>query len=324
MKKVVAIIGGGPAGMSCAIWLKNLGLYPIIIEKSEQLGGLQNINPFHNKWYLGVTGKTGKELADRFRQHTELECLPTLLGSKLKRIVRGENVGGENFRICTEDHEITAQSIVIATGQRFKGHETIESIAGSQQLLSSKRVCFNPGAIPITHGQVVAVVGGGDNGLGTATMLADTAQHVHLFVRSQLRGFELNQKGVFKYIEAGQITLHKPTIIHRLEVRGENIYIAFKEENNLEQELLVDHICLRMGFAPNIEEIVQLFDEGNVGCLELNPGGYIATDQFLRTSIPNVYTAGDVATPRDPCVATAVAQGAIAARSVEEDLRCDG
>jgi|GEM_PF-6866099 len=48
--------------------------------------------------------------------------------------------------------------------------------------------------------------------------------------------------------------------------------------------------------------------------------GYIATDQFLRTSIPNIYAAGDVTNPRDPCVATAVAQGAIVARSVDEDL----
>jgi len=63
MKKIMAIIGGGPAGMSCAIWLKNFGLYPIIIEKSKQLGGSQNLNAFHNKCYLGMLGKTGKELA---------------------------------------------------------------------------------------------------------------------------------------------------------------------------------------------------------------------------------------------------------------------
>ncbi|NES17683.1 MAG: NAD(P)/FAD-dependent oxidoreductase [Symploca sp. SIO3E6] len=48
---------------------------------------------------------------------------------------------------------------------------------------------------------------------------------------------------------------------------------------------------------------------------------YITTDQFQRTSIPHIYAAGDVTNPRDPCVATAVAQGAIAARSLDEDLR---
>lgn len=302
--------------MSCALWLKNLGFYPIIIEKSKQLGGLQNINPFHNRWYLGVSGKTGQELAQQFRQQIELELLPTIFDSQLKRIIREDH-----FRLFMGEHEITAQAIVIATGQRFKGCETIESIAGSNQLLSSQRVCFNPGGIPITHGQVVAVVGGGDNGLGTATMLADSAKHIHLFVRSEMGGFGMNQKRVLEYVEAGKITLHKPATLHQFELRGDKIYLTFKEGNNPEQGVLLDYVCFRLGFAPNTEEIVQLLDAGEVGTLELNSGGYIATDPFLHTSIANVYAVGDVTNPRDPCVATAVGHGAIAARSVEEDLR---
>ena len=58
-----------------------------------------------------------------------------------------------------------------------------------------------------------------------------------------------------------------------------------------------------------------------VGALALAPGGQIITDPFQRTSIPRIYAAGDVANIRDACVATAVAQGAVAARSIEEDLR---
>lgn len=314
MKKIIAIIGGGPAGMSCAIWLKHFGFYPIIIEKSKQLGGLQNINPYQNRWYLGVPGKTGKELAQECCRHIEIELIPTHLGSKLKRIMRQEN----QFKICTEEHEITAQSIVIATGLRIKKDEALESMVVRHQL--SKRVCFNPGVIPINYGQVVAVVGGGDNGLGAALMLADTAKHVHLFVRSQLRGFKLNQKSIFEYIETGKITLHKPATIHQIERLGEQISLAFKDGNNQEQSLLLDSLYFRMGFMPNTEEIVHLFDEGGVGDIKLNSAGYIVTDQFMRTSIPNIYVAGDVANPRDPCVATATAHGAIAARSMEEDL----
>ncbi|MEC4812236.1 MAG: NAD(P)/FAD-dependent oxidoreductase [Scytonema sp. PMC 1069.18] len=316
MNKVIGIIGGGPAGMSSAIWLKHLGFSPIIIEKSKQLGGLQTISLFHNKWYLGVPGRTGIELAQQFSRHIELEMIPTLFNSKLKRITPGEN-----FQIFTSEHEITVKSIIIATGQRFKGYETIESVTGSQDLLSPN-ICFNPGAIPIVHGQVVAVVGGGDNGLGIARMLADTAKHIHLFVRSEFRGFNLNQKSIFEQIETGKISLHKPAVIQRLEMREKKINITFKEGNNPKEELLVNYVCFRMGFQPNIEEIIQLFNEGGVGALELTQAGYIATDKFLRTSVPNVYAAGDVTNFRDPCVATAVAHGAIVARSVEEDLRC--
>ncbi|MGB3507975.1 MAG: NAD(P)/FAD-dependent oxidoreductase [Microcoleaceae cyanobacterium] len=315
MNKVVAVIGGGPAGMSCALWLKNLKFSPIIIEKNKQLGGLQTISPFHNTWYLGMPGRTGMELATQFTRHIELEVIPTLFDSKLKSITRGEN-----FQISTETHEITAKSIVIATGQRYKGYETIKSVPGSHELLSSPNVCFNPGATPIVHGKTVAVVGGGDNGLGTARILADTAKHLHLFVRSEMGGFTMNQKGVCQQIESGKITMHKPSPIQKFKLQGDNIHIFFKEGNNPEQELVVNYICFRMGFAPNVEDVVQLFDRGKIGLLELTQGGYIKSDKFLRTSIPNIYVAGDVTNYRDPCVATAVAQGAIAARSVEEDL----
>jgi len=85
---------------------------------------------------------------------------------------------------------------VIATGIRFKKDKIIESMVAHHQL--SKRVCFNPGVVPTSYGKVVAVVGGGDNALGTVLMLADTSKPVHLFVRSQLRGFKLNRtKKVF-------------------------------------------------------------------------------------------------------------------------------
>ncbi|NEP47488.1 MAG: NAD(P)/FAD-dependent oxidoreductase [Moorea sp. SIO3C2] len=319
--KIVAVIGGGPTGMSCALWLKHLGFLPIIIEKNKELGGLQRVSHFQNVWYLGLPGYTGYELAELFRQHLKEESITMLLDSKLKSIVKA----GEHFRIVSETDEFTAQCLVIATGQRIKGYEDLKSVKGSHELLSSPRVCFNPGATPLLGSdldrQVVGIVGGGDNGLVTAIRLANTAKHIHLFVRSQLRGFDLNQKQISELIQAGRITLHQPVLIKEFEVGADNIYISLKGENNQENEVLLDYLCFRIGFEPNVEQINQLFKEGAVGFLELTTGGYIATDQFLRTSIANIYAAGDVTNPRDPCVATAVAQGAIAARSIDEDLR---
>jgi thioredoxin reductase (NADPH) len=324
MNRIIAVIGGGPAGMSCALWLKYLGFSPIIIDKSEHLGGLQRVSNFQNVWYLGLSGKAGYEVAEQFRQHIEAEDLSMLLGSKLERIIKV----GDDFKIFTETNEITARCLVIATGQRIKGYEGIKSIEGSHHLLSSQHVCFNPGATPLlaplVDGQVVGVVGGGDNGLVTAIRLANTAKHIHLFVRSELRGFALNQKAIFEQIEAGKITLHRRAIIHRFEVRGEKIFIVFTDEKNQHKDVLFDYVCFRIGFTPNVEDIVRLFEEGAVGSLKLSQGGYIATDQFLRTSVSRIYAAGDVTNPRDGCVATAVAHGAIAARSLEEDLQCGG
>lgn len=324
MNTRICVIGGGPSGMSCTLWLKHLGLAPILIEKSEKLGGLQQLSHFQNVWYLGVPGQTGYELAGQFRRHVEAEMLSTLLGSQVKDITKV----GDDFRIVTDSNEIIARSIVIATGQRVKGFEAIKSVPGSEYLLSSPRVCFNPGATPLLESQVsggvVAVVGGGDNGLVTARILGNTAQHIHLFIRSEIRAFDVNQKTMLERIEAGRITLHQRAKIQRFERHEDKIYMVFQDENKQEEGLLFDHLCFRLGFAPNVEELVPLFEQGGVGSVKLTEQGYIATDQFLRTSIPNIYAAGDVTNPRDGCVATAVAHGAIAARSIEEDLRLSG
>ena len=321
MNKTICVIGGGPSGMSCALWLKNLGYSPILIDKNKKLGGLQKLSNFENVFYLGQQGKTGYELAEEFSQHIQTELIPTQLDSQLKRIIKV----GDNFQIFTDKNKIIARCLVVTTGQRFKGYEAIKSVEGSQHLSSSLLVCFNPGATPLlaprVEGKTVAVVGGGDNGLVTARILADTAEHVHLFVRSKLRGFSQNQQAIFERINKGKITLHQPVTINRFEVSPNKINIAFTDKHNQHSELVCDYLCLRLGFSPNVEQINQLLQEGEVGSLQLTTGGYITTDKFLHTSIPNIYAAGDVANPRDQCVATAVAQGAIAARSVEEDLR---
>ena len=320
MKKTIGIIGGGPAGMSCALWLKYLGFAPIIIEKKQQLGGLQQVSNFKNVYFLGLYGKTGYEIAEEFRQHIQVEEIHALLGSQVRSIVKN----GDDFQIFTEAKEITAQGLVIATGQRIKGYEDIKSIEGSHELLSSQEIFFDPGATPLLTPQmndkIVAIVGGGDNGLLTAIYFSETAKHIHLFVPSQMLGLKVNQKIIYEKIEAGKITLHQPTIIQKFEVRENQIYITFKDGEKPEEKLAFDSLCFRIGFAPNIEDIVQIFNEGKLGNIQRSQKGHISTDEFLRTSIPQIYAAGDVANPRDPCVATAIAQGAIAARSIQEDF----
>ena len=62
---VVPIIGGGPAGMSCALWLHNYGLYPIIIEKESALGGMARMSPYPNEWLLGQRAQDHPRTRDR-------------------------------------------------------------------------------------------------------------------------------------------------------------------------------------------------------------------------------------------------------------------
>lgn len=64
------IVGGGPAGASCALWLKMLGFKPCIVERRATLGGLQNENPYPNQWIAPIFGKSGVEVAAKAIQRT--------------------------------------------------------------------------------------------------------------------------------------------------------------------------------------------------------------------------------------------------------------
>ncbi len=67
----VPIIGGGPAGMSCALWLVNYGLRPVIIERESALGGMARLSPYPNDWLLGRPGESARENAAAFARHIE-------------------------------------------------------------------------------------------------------------------------------------------------------------------------------------------------------------------------------------------------------------
>lgn len=317
----VCVIGGGPAGLSCALWLKNLGLSPLILERSGRLGGLQNTNENPNNWYIGIPGKIGKELIKEFVAHVERENLDVLLNATLDTIQRKD----EYFQIEVNGNAIPVGAIVICTGQRVRQYETIQTIPGSEILKDSTQVFFNPSIIATQvaafAGRQVAVVGGGDNALLSAAYIANTAQRVHLIVRSALCGFGLYQQAVMERIQSGQIILHRPAQIKRFVHRGDQIGITFQKSDGNLETLGLDAICFQLGYSPNTQEIGQLFQDGGIGTLVCTAIGHIQTDQFCRTSLPRVYAAGDVSNQRDPCVATAVGQGAITARSVEEDLR---
>jgi thioredoxin reductase len=319
MNRTVAILGGGPAGLSCALWLQQLGLAPVVMERSPQLGGIQRSSHYVNNYYLGLAGHTGREVAEQFVRHARAADFRVICNARIESITK--TAGG--FAIRTNDTQIEARAIVVATGQRVRGPEAVAGIHADWSALS-EQIGFDPGQTPLlvnqVKNQVVAVVGGGDNAMSTSVMLGESAAHIHLLSRSPLHGFKINQDAVRGLIQAGRLTLNQPAELQRLERSGERILYVFKTSGNSSQTGVADYVCFRLGFAPNTEAVLQLLMAGGLGSLALTPSGHLLTDPFLRTSLPRVYAAGDVTNAENPCVATAVAQGAIAARSLEADL----
>src|SRR5512145_3195436 len=121
---IVPIIGGGPAGMSCALWLHNYGLRPIIIEKADALGGMARSSPYPNDWLLGRSGETARQNAEALARHIRHVGVETLPGAK-PELIRREHDGtfalGLALSAPQATRSVSCKALVLATGTRFRG-----------------------------------------------------------------------------------------------------------------------------------------------------------------------------------------------------------
>ncbi|MFT4076599.1 MAG: NAD(P)/FAD-dependent oxidoreductase [Asticcacaulis sp.] len=177
----VIIIGGGPAGIACAIWLKKLGVTCLLLEASSQLGGLQTRSPYENLWIPGVQGKTGQQVAASLAAHAAAEGVEV----RLNRPVL--SVSEDGLSVRTQGEVLSTRYLVIATGSRPR--------AGF--FTASDRVVVGPGAAMEAlevKGKRVAIFGGGDNAFDQARFVRDRGGEVTIFSRNRPRAQKLLQE----------------------------------------------------------------------------------------------------------------------------------
>src|SRR5262245_47758033 len=186
---VVPIIGGGPAGMSGALWLKNYGIRPIIIERAAALGGMARLSPYPNDGLLGRPGATARENAEEFARHIERAGIETWLGARPEGIRRGS---GFTLDVAFADQRptpsLSCRAVVIATGTEFRGAEWLDQVANARRLAAAGRVHLGPAYVgePGSElGSHIAVIGGGDNAFDVSRMLAEKGVAVTIVMRSQ-------------------------------------------------------------------------------------------------------------------------------------------
>ncbi len=301
---IVAILGAGPAGMSCANACLSFGLTPIVIEQSGEVGGIQRGNFHPNLWLLGEPGETGREMSERMAHH--FAALPlTCLRHATLTAVRG-SAGDFMLELDTPagQQSLAAGAIVVATGTHPR--DTPELAAMAKQ---SERVIVGPLSESIRDDirqARVLILGGGDNALDHALFLAERGNQVRVCTR---RGFSARQP----FQNACQVN---PSIELRTDCTPDSLRI--------EDGLIVaawgpikvryDWLLAMFGYLPNTE-VLDCF--ASVLRPTLNASGHILTDVWQRTSVAGIYAAGDVTETPQPSVPTALAQGLVAARAAE-------
>lgn len=313
----VGIIGGGAAGMSCALWLKHLGYAPCIIEKNAKLGGqlLQLNRP--NRWVLGSPDKTSAELADLYADHICKEAISIRPNARLVAVSAKQT--GYDLVIEQADqtvHTLAVRALVIATGIRIPTHEIFAGIPEFQSLYAAEFISFFPTdhveKLAALQGKTVAVIGGGDNAHFTARDVALAGARTYLLMRSRPKAHKTIRAEVETLIGQGLITECIGTQINAFRQHPSNIEITLIGPNTVADRIYVNIIFARTGFAANTE-FLEAFESFSGIAKE---AGYLATDIAKRTSIPWVYAIGDVANPIHHSVVGAIADGAIAAQDL--------
>jgi len=320
----VAIIGGGVAAMSCALWLKNLGFTPVIIEKETQLGGqLLGIQRL-NRWVLGWQNKTSAELAALYAEHIKLEEITVIYQAQPVEI--SNNPYGYEVVISVENHEqqtFQVCALIIATGVRVLGTQAFETISGFQSLYQAGLI----GCLPLDHldkltrlqGQTVAIIGGGDNAHYTAKDLALAGIKSHLIMRSQPKARQSIRHEIEDFVSNGSIIEHPKAEVKAFQQNQGQITIDLINTKQLISQIHVDAVFVRIGYVANTEFI----DTFEVFSTLAKQAGYITTDASKRTSIPLLYAIGDVANRQHQSVVGAIAEGAIVAQDISERMGRD-
>lgn len=287
----VIVVGGGPAGLTAALYACRGGKRVLMIEKGG-FGGQMTYSPKIEN-YPGFSSVSGSELADRMVE----QVLAQGAEVEVAKVVALRD--GDVKTVVTDTGAYTAKAVILATGAKHR----LLGVPGEEKFIgdgiSFCAVC--DGAF--YEGKTVAVIGGGNSALQEALLLCQTCKNV--FVIQNLDGFTGEQRLIDRLLEQPNVQIYFSSTV--TEFRGEkglsSVCIADAHTGNV-RELTVDGVFIAVGLAPENEAFSDLV------CLE---NGYIQTDENGFSGVSGIFAAGDCRKKQVRQIATAIADGAAAA-----------
>jgi len=299
----VIIIGGGPAGLTAALYLARAKYRTLVLEKEKFGGQITITHEVVN--YPGVMRTTGAELTETMRSQAEQ------FGAEFELAeVEALHMDGDIKTVRTSRGERKAFGVLLATGAHprkvgFKGEQEFQG-RGVAYCATCDGEFFT--------GKEVFVVGGGFAAAEEAVFLTKYARHVHILIRKE--DFSCAASAADAARNHPKITVHNFTEVE--EVLGDNVLRAIQYKNNRTGEITEYRdpsgdsigVFVFAGYEPATGLVK--------GLAERNEQGYVVTDGHLKTSVDGLYAAGDVCVKQLRQVVTAVADGAIAATELEK------
>lgn len=293
----IIIIGGGPAGLTAAVYARRAGKSALVLEKAS-FGGQITYSPKIENFPSAVS-ISGTELADKMME----QALSQGADIELEEAVSVEKTDN-GFKVVTDFSEYEAKAVVVATGakHRLLGVKGEDDFVGKG--ISFCAVC--DGAFYAD--KEVVVVGGGNSAIVEATLLAQTCKKVTIVQN-------------LPYLTGEKVTADALVAKDNVEVIYSATVKEFRGDDELkevvvslsdgsEQILTPEGVFIAIGLAPENSAFENL--------AELNEYGYIKADESCLTKTEGVFVAGDCRTKTVRQIATAAADGAVAALKAVE------
>ena len=295
----VIFIGGGPAGITAAIYTRRKLLRTMLI--SKDIGG-QILLTMYIENYPGFTQKSGISLAETYEQQIKELGTEIVLG-EVERVERENGF----FRVVSSEGKFLARTVIATGGSSYKKLK----VPGEEELFGrGVSTCATCDA-PLARGKVVAVVGGGNNALQSAELLAKYASRVYLIHRrDRFRADEILVEKVMRMLNLETLLSSEVEEI-RGEKKVEGVLIKGVKTGEM-RELKVERVFVEIGkdFKPDyVKHLV-----------ETNKIGQVVVDRSQRTSCEGIFAAGDITNLPYGQAIIAAGDGAVAALSAYDYL----
>lgn len=290
----IIIVGAGPAGLTAAVYARRANKSVLLLDKAA-FGGQITYSPKIEN-YPGFESISGSELADKMveqalNQGAEVEV----------ENVTGIRDNGDTKTVLTEDgNEYEGRAVILACGAKHRhlGLENEERFIGDG--ISFCAVC--DGAFYMD--KTVALIGGGNSALQEAILLSETCKKVYVI---QNLDFLTGEKRLQEILEQKEnVEVITGTVVSAIADTAEFSAITIKNVHTEElQRLPLDGMFVAIGLVPENDAFADL--------VALDQAGYIDSTETCQTKTPGIFAAGDCRQKGVRQVATAIADGAVAA-----------
>jgi NADH-dependent peroxiredoxin subunit F len=289
----VAVVGGGPAGLSAAMYSARKNLSTILI--TLDLGGQVGITHLVTN-YPGLPVVEGPELVRLMFEQAYMYGLERLIGERVDNI---RVDGRAKVLELASGKEIKARSVILASGAEKRRLE----IPGEDEFAGRGVVYCSTCDGPFYRDKTIAIVGGGSSALEAAVEMSGIAKKVHVVSRGPWSGDEWLKDKARSAPGVRALVGYEP-----VEILGDEVvdrFVIRDVETGKQRTLVVDGVFIEVGLSPNSGFVLDL--------AHTNRRGEVIVDEWGDTGVRGVFAAGDVTANKEKQIVIAAGEGAKAA-----------